>query len=95
MHPHPLAGEIMPGNKSHHLLRINMDAKKLSALENAAWKLSSYLADLVEVETVPNLIIPEQHATREDYIIHLGNMIGHYRMEVGRTYNAIDEWQDA
>lgn len=71
-----------------------MDVEKLRALEHVAWKLSSYLADLLEVTTISDLIIPDQHNTREEYIEHLGNMIGHYRMEVGRTYNAIDEWRD-
>lgn len=71
-----------------------MDTKKLGALERASYALSGYVADLTEVVGEPDLIIPPGFTTRDEYIIHLGNMIGVYRQEVGNAYNAIDEWQN-
>lgn len=71
-----------------------MDAEKLRNLENASYKFASYVADLVEVESVSDLIIPADFSSRQQYIDHLGNMIGAYRMEIGMAYNDIAEWQN-
>lgn len=71
-----------------------MDVEKLKRLEDAAYRLAGYVAELMELETTPDIIIPERFDDRDDYRTHLGNMIGSYRVVLGLAYNAIDEWQN-
>lgn len=71
-----------------------MDVEKLKTLEDHAWKLSAYLADLMELETVADLNIPEEFGTREAYREHLANMVGAHMTLLRPAYNAIAEWQN-
>lgn len=71
-----------------------MNIEKLTALEDHAYKMSGYIADLVELELNPDLNIPAGFADRREYQLHLGNMIGSHRILLGNAYNAIEEWQN-
>lgn len=71
-----------------------MDIDRLKTLEDHAYKMSGYLADLVELETVPDLRIPIGFESREEYRLHLGNMIGSHHILLGEAYNNIAEWQN-
>lgn len=64
----------------------------LKALEYATWRLSYYTASLVELELTPDLTIPVGFDNREEYGLHLGNMIGIYRDELIKAYNDVPEW---
>lgn len=71
-----------------------MDTGKLRVLQDYAHRLSDYTCDLIELETVPDLSIPAGFESQDDYRLHLGNMIGSYRILLGNAYNAIEEWQN-
>lgn len=71
-----------------------MDIEKIKTLEEHAYQLSSWTRALIELETVPDLNIPAGFENREEYRLHLGNMIGSHRILLGLAYNAIDGWQN-
>lgn len=71
-----------------------MNVEKLKELEQYADRLSAWTSNLIELETIPDLNIPDYAESREDYRLHIGNMIGSYRILLGNAYNAIDEWQN-
>jgi hypothetical protein len=71
--------------------KYKVDLNKLKALEMNANALSGYLADLVELETTPDLIIPAQHIDRDDYRTHLTNMVDIYGRAVDAAYRQIGE----
>jgi hypothetical protein len=71
-----------------------MNIEKLRTLEEHAYQLSSWTCALVELETVPDLNIPDGFESKKEYREHIGNMIGAHRILLGVAYNNIDEWQD-
>ncbi len=71
-----------------------MDIKALRELEESAYQLSYYVMSLIDLETGKVTNTSDHFESEHEYHLHLGNIAGHYRMEVGRLYNAIAEWQD-
>lgn len=71
-----------------------MDIDYLKSLEKTATKLAHFTAYLIELESVPDMIPPSGFESREEYRLHLGNMIGSYRIQLGMVYNSIAEWQN-
>lgn len=71
-----------------------MDIEKLRELEENIDGMAKWVSHRIELETVPNLIIPDWAGNREEYRIHIDNMIGSYRILLGQSYNAIPGWQN-
>lgn len=71
-----------------------MNVELLQKLEEYAQGLADWTADLIEFQTNPNVIIPNQYERAEDYRVHIECMIGSYRIMLGLAYNVIPEWQD-
>jgi len=63
-------------------------------LNEVAHALSSWVETLEYFTENANASWPREYGTREEFIQHVGNMIGGYSMEFDRAYNAIPEWMD-
>lgn len=65
--------------------------EKLEKLANRSSRLNDYVQELLEWDSDSELQ-PLEGFTREEYRLHLGNMIGIYQDAFNRAYNDINEW---
>lgn len=72
-----------------------MNLAKVQKLNAAAHSLDSWVETLTFYVENPTAM-PNRQATnfssREEFIAHIGCMIGHYQDELNAAYNEIDEW---
>lgn len=72
-----------------------MDLAKVQRLNAAAHSLDSWVETLTFYVENPNAVpnrAATTFATRGEFIVHIGCMIGHYQDEFNAAYNAIQEW---
>jgi hypothetical protein len=70
-----------------------VDSKKLEELVTASYGLISAVEALIWANESPDNFY-STWPSHQEFVEHLGNLAGCYRMDIGRLYNSVDEWQD-